>query len=470
MKREGRLDFSALGLQAGALLKRYWKKEDVFVDLGVLIFNNFREFCRQISIYMLDERNSVMREKMMANSTYNRNGVDIVPLYHLPDKLCKKAKVTEGDVSGQYVVQLPLHTGVRLVGYIELLPYEVMDKAFLKGLKTMSAILSFSFEQYLLHRRMERFSRLFRETNHLSHELHSLLGSKKLEYKFVNLIVKRLGFDRVSLFIYEKSGRNVDYCIVATQGKSAYRIESERRLPVYNEPPSILESIPGFWIPMKIGQQIIGGLLVDNLYTLEPLQQDVLEILQELTSEVTLAIENSRLFNRIKERANTDDLTGLYRPGYFYDYLKKNLETQTKASIISIDIDHFKSINDTYGHPIGDKAIIEAAAGISNVMRPNDIACRMGGDEFIVYLKNTDSSQAFVIAERIVRYFRTRLLKMPGGQEIRLSISAGTAGYPEDAQDFQKLLSKADSALYLSKKKGKGCASMAKELVIAGDF
>lgn len=161
--------------------------------------------------------------------------------------------------------------------------------------------------------------------------------------------------------------------------------------------------------------------------------------------------------------SRTDSLTGLYNRRYLNDLLRR-LETENSDSnqhaIIMVDLDNFKVINDTYGHPTGDKVLINVATKIQKFIRKTDIACRYGGDEFLIYLPGADSKIAQIIGERIC----TDICTQPGiftdsGEPITHSVSIGITESRLD-DSFEANLLRADAALYKAKNMGRNCVSV----------
>ncbi|UCE46609.1 MAG: sensor domain-containing diguanylate cyclase [Phycisphaerales bacterium] len=178
----------------------------------------------------------------------------------------------------------------------------------------------------------------------------------------------------------------------------------------------------------------------------------------ELFSQlVGASIGNIRLFEKIQHQATTDGLTGLANHKTFYEILEKELWRSRRfggrISLIMVDIDNLKIINDAYGHRAGDTVIREISRRIKECVRQIDIAARYGGDEFAVILLNTDLSDAIIVAERMVE----AVAKRPASwnkQQIPLSISVGLGQY--DAENTpEDITSRSDKALYRAKQAGK---------------
>lgn len=160
-------------------------------------------------------------------------------------------------------------------------------------------------------------------------------------------------------------------------------------------------------------------------------------------------------FRQTEKLAMIDGLTGLYNRTYMDIVLKKEFcrceRYSKKLSICLLDIDNFKKVNDTYGHLFGDTVLKELALLLMELIREADVACRYGGEEFLIILPETDAEGTQFLAERI----REEIKKRPFFKENNITISGGSATYPENARDIEDLLNAADRALYRAKRFGK---------------
>lgn len=172
--------------------------------------------------------------------------------------------------------------------------------------------------------------------------------------------------------------------------------------------------------------------------------------------------------DQIQLQANTDLHTELYNFRYLMSYLaQQNAEAerhQTPLSFLMADIDHFKAINDQYGHPAGDKALSAVAHLIRENTRKGDVVARYGGEEFAVAMSYTTHEQALVVAEKVRFAIAEACIDIGTGEDIRITVSIGGASFPDDAQEPDRLIELADSALYVAKNSGRNQVSMATPL------
>lgn len=204
-------------------------------------------------------------------------------------------------------------------------------------------------------------------------------------------------------------------------------------------------------------ESIEGILLVDNSRSNKAINADVVILLSTISHAVGVAINNTKLYSKTLQNTFRDDLTGLYNRRYFNERLNDELKRAKRynkgLSLIMIDIDFFKRVNDTYGHPTGDKVLVWFAKTLNEKFRHNDIVARYGGEEFAILLLETSRQQAAKIAESIRKFIEGNCL--PCAPEIRLTCSFGVAAYGEDSYATQELIAKADKALYCAKAQGR---------------
>jgi len=197
-----------------------------------------------------------------------------------------------------------------------------------------------------------------------------------------------------------------------------------------------------------------GIILVDNYITKKPITEDDLRIFNMFVEQAQGAIENSQIFEDTLIKAHTDSLTGLWNYGYFqYKLDEEIMKVKNKnclLSVMMIDLDDFKKFNDTYGHLEGDKVLKNIGRIFKECCRKIDIVCRYGGEEFSLILPFTDKNEAYLLGERIRKSVKERKISPEN-----FTVSIGIASFPEDAQDKEELIKKADYALYQAKRKGK---------------
>jgi diguanylate cyclase (GGDEF)-like protein len=209
-------------------------------------------------------------------------------------------------------------------------------------------------------------------------------------------------------------------------------------------------------VPLKAHDRVVGVLVVDNRFTAKPITKDDLRLLTMFANQAGLAIENSRLYEQTVWLAKTDSLTHLWNHGTFQQVLADELaraQRDTKEVTLGLlDLDNFKSYNDTVGHQAGDQLLMRVARVLREVARSTDSVARYGGEEFAVIFPELPKADAYHACERI----RTRLAQEVAAPHAHhVTISAGLASFPSDATTKEQLIYAADMALLAAKRSGK---------------
>ncbi len=208
-------------------------------------------------------------------------------------------------------------------------------------------------------------------------------------------------------------------------------------------------------VPVKVDNRLLGFILIQhkekNYFTKEHAT-----FLSSIGNHIGVAIENNILYKQIKDSAYRDGLTDIYNKRYFFETLNNNSSlAEQNYSVAMVDLDDFKLINDTYGHPYGDIVLIKVANIIKNATRANDIVARYGGDEIIIYFSN------FVEKAKVIR--RVELMRQEiertviKNEDVSFSVTASFGVYCkcDETITLDEVIQKADDIMYLSKKSGK---------------
>ena len=211
-------------------------------------------------------------------------------------------------------------------------------------------------------------------------------------------------------------------------------------------------------VPMLALGKIVGVIHLASMRTAS-FDPEALRLVTRVAENVGLAMANARLMSTMEGQAMTDPLTGLRNTRFFDPYLEQELEAarrdQQPLSVIMIDIDHFKSFNDTHGHPAGDEALRAFARVLGGSIRASDVAARYGGEEFIVALRHVAIEEAHVIAEKLRASIEQMVVELGPGRYARITASLGVASTGPQVQDQKTLVSLADAALYRAKEGGR---------------
>jgi diguanylate cyclase (GGDEF)-like protein len=206
--------------------------------------------------------------------------------------------------------------------------------------------------------------------------------------------------------------------------------------------------------PLSSRERAIGVLAIGSSQT-GVFDEATLARLQPLADAVALALENVRLFQKTRELSITDEVTPLHNFRYFHQALERELKLVNRyggaLSLLFVDLDRFKPINDTYGHLRGSRTLREVGFLIRAGVRETDIPARYGGDEFVVILPQTDADPARILAEKLRRLVEGHTFLQEEGINARLGVSLGLATYPSEANTKEALIRLADKRMYEDK-------------------
>jgi diguanylate cyclase (GGDEF)-like protein len=211
----------------------------------------------------------------------------------------------------------------------------------------------------------------------------------------------------------------------------------------------------GLMVPLIMRERVLGALFLQDCAEPRDWSIDDISLIGSLADNLSVAIENADLHQEIARQAVTDGLTGVANRRSFNESFSREFERARRynepLSLVMIDLDFLKKINDTYGHKAGDDAIASIGKLLKLSSRVSDVAARYGGEEFCLLLPNTEVEMAEQLAERIRRMIYEVHIEGPG----TISASLGVASYPHHADDCDQLFQKADAALYAAKQSGR---------------
>ncbi|HRY29924.1 MAG TPA: sensor domain-containing diguanylate cyclase [Elusimicrobiota bacterium] len=328
---------------------------------------------------------------------------------------------------------------------------------------------------YAVHDRLrDNQLRTFSEVSVL---IHQSLRLKKLLEDVARKIVKNLGMDRVKIFLVDRKRKSLQGELGYTLSEGLVDITDEK-YPLKADGNPLVDALVGNprnpmltafrqpvrYIPLRARNEVMGVFMVDNLLSQQEISQDELRLLETLAGQLGLAVKNAELYEGVEELSITDELTRLYLPRYFKERLEQECQRSARAdgsfAICMLDVDRFKNINDTYGHPIGDRVLQELAKQLRAASRQIDVVCRYGGDEFIILLPNTKAEQALQFAQRLRLRVRDVQIPLPHEQALQVGVSIGIAVYPEHSRQAEELIRLADTALYGAKSGGRNDARL----------
>jgi diguanylate cyclase (GGDEF)-like protein len=250
---------------------------------------------------------------------------------------------------------------------------------------------------------------------------------------------------------------------VAREGEMII-VEDMKNHPIYTSAPTEWTgSIIG--IPLKVGSTVVGVMNLARSI-MGGFSNSELRLLSLLSDQAAVAISNASLHQMISRQAYSDTLTGLPNRRALDERLEEEVNSARKNNysfaVIMMDLDGFKDVNDTYGHPVGDDVLRLVFGQMARGVRNTDFIARYGGDELTLILTQSDMSSANIVAEKITEGIKKLKFKLPDGKKLKLGISGGIALFPVNARNGPDLLRAADAALYKAKKYDRGTFQVAR--------
>lgn len=313
----------------------------------------------------------------------------------------------------------------------------------------------------------------------LSYELNSTLNIKEMLQILVEKVELIVPCDQCAVFLVDPRSRRL-----VLHAERGFRFPKDKRFsfPMNKGlPGSVLthgqpllfstvkegQVVPGYTgikkmrsfmgFPLKF-QKEFAGVLIFASAEQGKFTADEMATLGTLVNQASAQVSNAILHEQVEQVAITDGLTGLFNHRYFQERLslelKRSLRQEQPASLLLLDIDHFKSLNDNYGHPFGDEVLKMISAQLSDVARDIDLVARYGGEEFVVILGNTGRRDCRKVAERIRKGIESLSFACEG-ETVKTTVSLGGATFPEDGETKEELIRHADQALYHSKHSGR---------------
>jgi diguanylate cyclase (GGDEF)-like protein len=250
---------------------------------------------------------------------------------------------------------------------------------------------------------------------------------------------------------------------VAREGEMII-VENMKDHPIFQNAPSHWAgSIIG--IPLKVGVTVVGVMNVSRS-TIGGFSSSELRLLSLLSDQAAVAISNASLHQMISRQAYSDTLTGLPNRRALDERLEEEViaarRNNYSFAVMMMDLDGFKTVNDTYGHSVGDNVLRLVFSQMARGVRTTDFLARYGGDELTLILSQTEMSSALIVAEKIIEGMKKLKFKLPDGRKLKLGISGGIALFPVHARSGPDLLRAADAALYHAKKYQRGTFEVAR--------
>lgn len=377
---------------------------------------------------------------------------------------------------------VPLKLGERIVGVIGA--DHAQENAFTEAdeqlLTTVAGQLAVAIEKVRLYQDAERVAERRAIVYRAAQEISASLDLEQVYAAIHRAVAQLMAGEDVMIALLDESRREIE-CV--------YLVERGRRLPstkhladrgfsgriiATGKPARVddaeleMNDIDGpnyglrksrslVAVPLPLKGQAIGVLAAQSRQA-RAYTDDDQEMLELLAYHAATAIDNARLFSEVQRLAVVDSLTGVYNRRQFFTLAAREFERSRRyhepLSAIMLDIDHFKQVNDTYGHAVGDRVLRLIAVECCGHMRETDLLARYGGEEFAILMPVTDRQRALAGAERLRQYI-ARLSIQTDSEPLAITISIGVATLDETCKDVETLVNRADHALYTAKRAGR---------------
>ena len=281
--------------------------------------------------------------------------------------------------------------------------------------------------------------------------------------------------EEITFFMYDGKGNQIVFKPALEKIKSSltyFAINNGKTINIpdaRNKESGFLEvdllKIPGhdersvLGIPLYLRNESIGALFMraDKPNAYNP---DQIRLVETIANQASIAMDNAQLFEKIQDMAITDSLTGIYNRNYFYaigeNEIARSRRYDKNLSLMMIDIDRFKLVNDRFGHLVGDQTLIMVTDACRSVLRKADTLCRFGGEEFVIILPETKEAEARIVAERVCKVIAGKKLSTEKGN-VSVTVSIGIVELKGKNDTLMDLVNKADQALYAAKEAGRNC-------------
>ena len=388
------------------------------------------------------------------------------------------------------LVAAPIMLGNKPAGVMVAMSTErerVFEQRDMEVLITAAGQVSVAVENARLFADEQRRSRQLAFLNNISRTAISSDDPVQMLGQIVCEIQKNFSFDHIGIGLLDYGTKEIE--IKAEAGATAHAMG--RRIPLgvgilgrvarTGERALVQNAVQGqlhgilpearavLCIPINYGESLMGVLNIESRNESAFSPQDVL-ILNTLADLLATALHNAFVFQKLQQQSITDGLTGIKTRRFFWEALSAEWKRASRSgrpfSVVLIDLDKFKEVNDTLGHFEGDLVLARVGRLLEQKSRQSNVVARYGGDEFIVLMPETGSDQAVVLAERL----RQWLASDPMLSEHKITGSFGVASFPTHGFSIEDLIRVADAGMYVSKRSGGNLVSTAEEFVDSQDF
>lgn len=448
-------------------------------DISNFLYNylNFKN----VFFYFIDET----RENLILKGTFNKRKEEIgLKKIKLGDGLLSYPFKTKNwvyiddvnkdsryikivnNIKSEFIHPIKIRDGI--IGVMGFENEKSLNNNELKNLITISNMINLSIEKLFSLSETKKKIDSITLINHVTTYLVSSLDLNEVTKKIVEILTEYFNYEYIGILLRYEDKLKVVYSVGFKTKDFEIGIDSEKGIVAHtfrNKKTIILNDVskdPRFIkdsdsksemaVPIIFENEVIGIINIESPL-LNRFTEDDKILIETLSNTIGIAIMNAKLFEETKKLSIIDSLTGLGNYRYLVDSLNKEIEKAKRyelpISLIFLDLDNFKRINDTKGHEVGNIILIKVSQIIKENIRTSDSAFRYGGDEFVILLPFTDKLTSREVAERIrLEVENTEV------SDIKLSASFGVASYPEDGLSSFDLIGKSDKFAYISKSYG----------------
>ncbi len=396
------------------------------------------------------------------------------PVY-VPD-VSKDNRYLQHFPSTRSEVAIPLMVRESVVGVLDLQSEQLdfFDRETIDLMTLFSTQASIAIENARLYMLEQRRARQLEAINAIARQTTALVEIAQLLDKVCVLVLERFPVDHVAIILAEEGHLRVGAhhgnltpvvqsgAIIPEGTGLVYQALMGARTILVNDVKVVEGYFPGFeetqsemCVPLVFFGEKLGVLVLESA-RLHAFEQTDVQPLEAVADICAAAIQNAHFFERAKQLAYLDGLTGIFNRRYFEMRIGEEIERarryESNLSVVMMDIDHFKRLNDEFGHLLGDEVLRQISRLFQQHLRKSDIICRYGGEEFALLLPQTTGEDAMDVAEKLRKTIEA--YPFPGVPRP-VSISAGMAAYPEFGKTRDEIVASADAALYHAKQNGR---------------
>jgi len=387
--------------------------------------------------------------------------------------------------STQSEVAIPLMVREEVVGVLDCQSEQLdfFDQETRELLRLFATQASIALANAHLYSLEQRRRAQLEAINAIARQTTAVLEVSELLKQVCSLILESFGGDHASVLLFEDDrlllrahqGRltplfKVGAEFQADEGLLARAIDSRKAVverDVRQVPgcrPGFRETVSAVCLPLVSFGQVLGALQLESAFCDAFAPQDV-SALESVSDICATAIQNARHFERVRQLAYVDGVTGIFNRRYFELRLAEEIARSSRHrlgfSLIMMDIDHFKQLNDEFGHLLGDEVLRQVSGILGQQLRKSDVLSRYGGEEFAIITPETAVESAQAVADKLRRIVES--WHFPGVAR-RVTISAGVAEFPTQGATRDELVKSADEALYAAKQSGRNRVFIAQAL------